>query len=63
MIFHSALLTPISEDAIAGLAIGAALNGARPVIEFQFADFATIAFNQLVNHAGTSFGVLVHPVH
>jgi len=46
---------PISEDAIAGIAIGAALDGSRPVIEFQFADFATVAFNQLVNHAGTSF--------
>ena len=46
---------PISEDAIAGVAIGAALEGARPVIEFQFADFSAIAFNQLVNHAGTTF--------
>ncbi|MDA3960941.1 MAG: alpha-ketoacid dehydrogenase subunit beta [Planctomycetota bacterium] len=46
---------PISEDAIAGMAIGAAMEGMRPVIEFQFADFATIAFNQLVNHAGTTY--------
>lgn len=46
---------PISEDAIAGAAIGAALEGMRPVIEFQFADFATIAFNQLVNQAGTTY--------
>lgn len=47
--------SPIAEDAIAGFAVGAALDGARPVIEFQFADFASVAFNQLVNHAGTSF--------
>jgi acetoin:2,6-dichlorophenolindophenol oxidoreductase subunit beta len=46
--------SPIAEDAIAGIAIGAALDGARPVIEFQFADFASVAFNQLVNHAGTT---------
>ncbi len=46
---------PISEDAITGVAIGAALDGARPVIEFQFADFASIAFNQLVNHAATTY--------
>jgi pyruvate/2-oxoglutarate/acetoin dehydrogenase E1 component len=46
---------PISEDAIAGLAVGAAMEGARPVVEFQFADFASIAFNQLVNHAATLF--------
>ena len=44
---------PISEDAIAGVAIGAALEGMRPVVEFQFADFATIAFNQFVNNAAT----------
>lgn len=49
------LNAPISEDAIAGIAVGAALDGMRPVIEFQFADFAMIAFNQLVNHAATSF--------
>ncbi|MBA3707768.1 MAG: alpha-ketoacid dehydrogenase subunit beta [Planctomycetes bacterium] len=47
------LNSPISEDAMAGIAIGAALEGMRPVIEFQFADFATIAFNQFVNHAAT----------
>ena len=49
------LNAPISEDAIAGLAIGAAMEGARPVVEFQFGDFATIAFNQFVNHAATTY--------
>lgn len=43
--------TPISEAAIAGAGIGAALVGARPVIEFQFNDFMTIAMDQIVNHA------------
>ncbi len=43
--------TPISEAAIAGAGIGGALAGARPVIEFQFSDFMTIAMDQIVNHA------------
>lgn len=46
---------PISEDAMIGVAIGAALEGMRPIIEMQFADFSSIAFNQIVNHAGTHF--------
>jgi pyruvate/2-oxoglutarate/acetoin dehydrogenase E1 component len=44
---------PISEDAIAGVGIGAAIDGMRPVIEYQFADFASLGFNQLVNQAAT----------
>jgi pyruvate dehydrogenase E1 component beta subunit/2-oxoisovalerate dehydrogenase E1 component beta subunit len=47
--------SPISEDAMAGVAIGAAIEGMRPIVEMQFADFSSIAFNQLVNHAGTHF--------
>jgi pyruvate dehydrogenase E1 component beta subunit len=43
--------TPISEAAIAGAGVGAALAGTRPVIEFQFNDFMTIAMDQIVNHA------------
>lgn len=44
---------PISEDAMAGSAVGAAIEGMRPIIEIQFADFSTIAFNQIVNQAAT----------
>lgn len=47
--------SPISEDAMAGLAVGAAIEGLRPIIEMQFADFSTVAFNQIVNHAATLF--------
>ncbi|MEM4280703.1 MAG: alpha-ketoacid dehydrogenase subunit beta [Candidatus Caldarchaeum sp.] len=43
--------TPISEIAIVGAAIGAALNGLRPVAELMFFDFAGIAFDQIVTHA------------
>ena len=46
---------PISEDAMVGMAIGAALEGMRPIVEIQFADFSSIAFNQIVNHAGTHY--------
>ena len=42
---------PISEDAMVGAAIGAAIEGMRPIIEMQFADFSTVGFNQIVNHA------------
>ncbi len=44
---------PISEDAIVGLAVGAAIDGMRPIIEMQFADFSTVGFNQVVNQAAT----------
>src|SRR3982750_1877064 len=44
---------PISEDAIVGAAIGAAIEGMRPIIEMQFADFSTVGFNQIVNQAAT----------
>src|SRR5437899_8534919 len=45
--------SPISEDAMLGLAVGAAIEGMRPIIEMQFADFSTVAFNQIVNQAAT----------
>jgi acetoin:2,6-dichlorophenolindophenol oxidoreductase subunit beta len=46
---------PISEDAMVGSAIGAAIEGMRPIIEMQFADFSSIAINQIVNQAATLF--------
>jgi pyruvate dehydrogenase E1 component beta subunit/2-oxoisovalerate dehydrogenase E1 component beta subunit len=46
---------PISEDAMLGMAIGAALDGMRPIIEMQFADFSSVAFNQIVNQAATHY--------
>jgi pyruvate dehydrogenase E1 component beta subunit len=41
--------TPISEQAIVGTAVGAALMGLRPVAEIMFADFAGVCFDQIVN--------------
>ncbi len=43
--------TPISESAVVGCAIGAALQGMRPVVEMQFIDFIACAFNMVVNWA------------
>lgn len=45
------LNTPISESAVAGIAIGAAQAGLRPVVEIMFIDFITLALDQLVNQA------------
>jgi pyruvate dehydrogenase E1 component beta subunit/2-oxoisovalerate dehydrogenase E1 component beta subunit len=46
---------PISEDAIVGAAVGAAIEGLRPIVEIQFADFSTTGFNQIVNQTATHF--------
>lgn len=43
--------TPISEAAITGMAVGAALCGMRPVLEIMFMDFITLALDALVNQA------------
>lgn len=40
---------PISEQAIVGCGVGAAIQGLRPVVELMFADFAAVCFDQLVN--------------
>lgn len=46
---------PISEDAMVGAGIGAALQGKKPIIEMQFSDFGTIALNQFVNNAASHY--------
>ena len=46
------LNTPIAENAITGVAMGAALNGLRPVLELMFCDFAMLAMDQICNHLG-----------
>jgi 2-oxoisovalerate dehydrogenase E1 component beta subunit len=45
--------TPISEALIAGAGVGAAILGMRPVLEMQFGDFISCAFDQIVNTAAT----------
>jgi 2-oxoisovalerate dehydrogenase E1 component beta subunit len=46
--------TPISEDAIVGAAIGAAMMGLRPIAEMQFMDFIACAFDPITNFAAKS---------
>lgn len=43
--------TPISEAAIMGVGVGAAMTGTRPVVEMRFADFALCATDELINQA------------
>lgn len=43
--------TPISESAMVGAAIGASMMGLLPVVEMQFIDFISCAFNQIINFA------------
>ena len=47
--------SPISEDAAVGLAVGAAAEGMRPIIEMQFADFSSVGFSQIINQAATMY--------
>lgn len=43
--------TPISESAILGSAVGAAISGLRPIVEIMWADFSLVALDQIVNQA------------
>src|SRR4030042_1993248 len=43
--------TPISEAGFAGVGVGAALTGMRPVVEIMFSDFLGLAMDQIVNQA------------
>ena len=43
--------TPISENSIVGVGVGAAITGLRPIVDIMFQDFITLAMDQLVNHA------------
>ena len=46
--------TPISESGFTGMACAMAIDGYRPVVEYQFADFITCSFDQIVNFAAQS---------
>jgi acetoin:2,6-dichlorophenolindophenol oxidoreductase subunit beta len=48
---HRVRTTPISEQAIMGAAVGAAIAGMRPVAEIMLMNFVTVAMDQIVNHA------------
>ena len=46
--------TPISESAMIGAALGAAMGGMRPVVEIMYADFLLVAMDQIVNQIANS---------
>ena len=58
--------TPLAESSICGVALGAAVNGMRPLAEIQFADFVWPAINQIVGEASKvrygTFGVKKAPM-
>src|SRR5207245_4036377 len=58
--------TPISEAAMLGAAIGAAMRGRRPIVEIMFSDFFLVALDQLLNQAANvryvSRGRLTAPI-
>jgi pyruvate dehydrogenase E1 component beta subunit len=56
------LSTPISESAIVGVANGLALAGDKAIVEIMFADFALLAFDQIVNVAAKSTAMFGRPV-
>ena len=49
--------TPISENTIVGMGVGAAMAGLRPVVELMTINFSLLALDQIVNHAAA------HPLH
>jgi len=55
--------TPISEAAIVGAGVGAAIQGLRPVVEIMYADFMPIAMDQIVNQAALMYFVSGGTVH
>lgn len=49
--------TPISEGGFAGLGVGAAMNGLRPIIEFMTFNFSLVAIDQIVNSAAKMYAM------
>jgi pyruvate dehydrogenase E1 component beta subunit len=49
--------TPIAELGFAGIGVGAAMNGLKPIIEFMTWNFAVLAFDQIVNNAAKTLSL------
>ena len=43
--------TPVSEEGLVGVAVGAAMMGMRPIVEIMYGDFSTLAADPIINHA------------
>ncbi len=54
--------TPIIESGVVGAALGLSIGGYKPVVEIQYADFITCAFNQIVNNLAPTHYRWGHPV-
>lgn len=54
--------TPLCESGAVGAALGAAMLGKKPVVEMQFADFVSCAFNQIVNNVAKTYYRWERPV-
>lgn len=48
---HRVINTPMSENALTGIAAGLAIRGMKPVLEIMFGDFITLCTDQIINHA------------
>ena len=55
--------TPLAESAIAGISIGMAIYGLRPVCEMQFSGFSYFAFHQMEAHASRMRTKITRPLH
>ncbi len=49
------LETPVSEEGLVGVAVGAAMLGMRPIVEIMYGDFSTLASDPLINHAAKMY--------
>lgn len=61
--FKRVIDTPISELGFAGIGVGAAMNGLRPIVEFMTFNFAVLAADQIINHASKARYMLGGQVH
>jgi len=55
--------TPITESAIIGAAMGLAIEGYKPIVEMQFADFVSVGFNQIVNNLAKTYYRWKQPIN
>jgi len=52
---HQVIETPVSEEGLVGVAVGAAMMGMRPIVEIMYGDFSTLASDPLINHAAKMY--------
>ena len=55
--------TPITESGIIGTAMGMAIEGYKPIVEMQFADFVSVGFNQIINNLAKTYYRWNQPVN